>query len=123
MFEFYFIYLCKIYSDNSLNLKISTSFLRICLSFLILTSCSNTEKKEEVPSTSKDIKEAYKDAFLIGSAVNLEVSSGVDSISQNIIIQQFNTITSENLMKAEVVNLEPGVYDFKAADDFVAQLF
>jgi endo-1,4-beta-xylanase len=118
--SFIFIYLRKIYSDNSLNLKISISFLRICLSFLILTSCSNTEKKEEVPSTSKDLKEAYKDAFLIGSAVNLEVSSGVDPISQNIIIQHFNTITPENVMKAEVVNPAPGLYDFKAADDFVA---
>ncbi|PKQ43839.1 endo-1,4-beta-xylanase [Confluentibacter flavum] len=101
-------------------MKISISFLRICLYFLILTSCSNTEKKEEIQSTSKDLKEVYKDAFLIGSAVNLEVSSGVDSISQNIIRRQFNSITPENVMKAEVVNPEPGVYDFKAADDFVA---
>lgn len=101
-------------------MKISTSFLGICLSFLFFASCANTEKKEEVPLTLKDLKEAYKDAFLIGSAVNLEVSSGVDSISENIILQQFNTITPENVMKAEVINPERGVYDFKAADEFVA---
>ncbi|WP_100614156.1 endo-1,4-beta-xylanase [Confluentibacter citreus] len=101
-------------------MKIAISFLRICLSFFILTSCSKTGNKEEVELTLKDLKEAYKDAFLIGSAVNLEVSSGIDSVSQNIIIQQFNSITPENVMKAEVVNPERGVYDFKAADDFVA---
>jgi endo-1,4-beta-xylanase len=101
-------------------MKISTSFLGFCLSFLILASCSKTEKKEEIQSNIKELKEAYKEAFLMGCALNVEVSSGADSVSQNIIVQQFNSITPENVMKAEIVNPEPGVFDFKAADDFVA---
>src|SRR5690606_32191618 len=100
-------------------MKISISFLGICLSFLIFVGCSSTEKRKETPITLQDLKEAYKDAFLIGSALNVEVSSGVDSVSRKIILQQFNSITPENVMKAEVINPEPGVYNFKDADDFV----
>lgn len=100
-------------------MKISSPFLGICLSVLIFVGCSSTEKQKETPTTLQDLKEAYKDAFLIGCALNVEVSSGVDSVSQKIILQQFNTITPENVMKAEVVNPELGVYNFKDADDFV----
>ncbi|WP_198513416.1 endo-1,4-beta-xylanase [Confluentibacter lentus] len=99
-------------------MKISIFFLMICSSVLILVGCSNPKK--EIPSENQvALKEAYKEAFLMGCALNVEVSSGLDSISQNIIVQQFNSITPENVMKAEVVNPEPGVYNFKDADDFV----
>ncbi len=100
-------------------MKIYTPFLGICLSFLIFVGCTSTERQKETPTTLQDLKDAYQDAFLIGCALNVEVSSGVDSISQKIILQQFNSITPENVMKAEVVNPEPGGYDFQAADDFV----
>jgi endo-1,4-beta-xylanase len=114
-----FIYLRKIYSEISLNMKNSVSFLSLCLSFFILMSCSNNEKQKETPTTLVSLKDAYKDAFLMGCALNVEVSSGEDAESQKIILQQFNSITPENVMKAEIVNPERGVYDFKAADDFV----
>jgi len=93
-------------------------FFVVCVPLLILVGCSNP-KKEAEKENQLPLKDVYKEAFLIGSALNLEVSSGVDSVSQKIILQQFNSITPENVMKAEVVNPEPGVYDFKAADDFV----
>src|SRR5690606_6306492 len=98
-------------------MKISTSVLGICFSLLILMSCSSLKQKNEAQSS---LKEAYKDAFLVGVAVNAQVPSGADSLSQSIILQQFNSITPENSMKAEVVNPEPGVYNFEAADEFVA---
>src|SRR5690606_19304883 len=100
-------------------MKNSVSFLSLCLSFFILMSCSNNEKQKETPTTLTSLKDAYKDAFLMGCALNVEVSSGEDAESQKIILQQFNSITPENVMKAEIVNPERGVYDFKAADDFV----
>ena len=100
-------------------MKFLRLFLAIGTFFLILSNCTSpVEKNETTPSLS--LKEAYKDAFLMGSALNEAVSSGVDSVSQKIIIEQFNTITPENVMKAEEVNPEPGVYNFKAADELVA---
>jgi endo-1,4-beta-xylanase len=65
------------------------------------------------------LKEVYHDAFKVGVALNVEVSSGQDTKWIPILTKHFNSITPENVMKAEVVNPEPGVYNFKPADDFV----
>lgn len=66
------------------------------------------------------LKESFKNEFLIGIAMNEEISSGKDAVSQSIILKQFNSITPENVMKAERINPKPGVYNFQPADDFVA---
>ncbi len=66
------------------------------------------------------LKEVYKDAFRIGTAVTPTITSGADKASQDIVINHFNSITVENVMKAALINPEPGVFNFKPADDFVA---
>ena len=43
-----------------------------------------------------------------------------DEASRTIVVRQFNSITAENVMKAEVVNPQPGVFEFGPADAFVA---
>ena len=83
-----------------------------------LTLCGCNDQKKAGDS-SATLKEAFKEAFLIGSAINEEIVSGQDTASQGIAIQQFNTITAENVMKAALVNPEPGVYHFGPADEFV----
>ena len=50
------------------------------------------------------LKQAYKDAFKIGVAVNDDIVSGKDKASQDIAIKHFNTITLENAMKAAIIN-------------------
>lgn len=65
------------------------------------------------------LKDAYKDAFRMGTAVNEAIVSGRDPEDQAITVRQFNTITAENVMKPEVLNPRPGVYDFTAADRFI----
>ena len=65
------------------------------------------------------LKDAYKDAFRTGTAVNEEIVSGSDSASRRIVLQQFNTITAENVLKAGPLNPEPGVYNWAPADAFV----
>ena len=91
-------------------------FLIIILLLIILPSCSSNETKKEKQTILKD---AYKHAFLIGNALNEDIISGKDKQSQEIILQQFNAITPENIMKAAPINPEPGVYNFKPVDDFV----
>lgn len=66
------------------------------------------------------LKDAYAGSFLLGTAVNAEIVSGEDAQSQALVPQHFNAITAENVMKAEVLHPEPGVWDFDAADAFVA---
>jgi len=69
---------------------------------------------------TQTLKDAYKDAFLIGTAVTPAITSGSDKATQDIVVKQFNTITVENVMKAALINPKPGIYNFGPADDYVA---
>lgn len=70
-------------------------------------------------SFGQNLKDSYSGAFKTGTALNHEIVSGLDKVSQNIALQHFNAITAENVMKAEVICPEPGVYNFTQADAFV----
>lgn len=104
---------------------INQHFFKRCTLFLLAaifacTQC-NTAKKINTNTGERNIlKEVYKDAFLIGTAVTPAITSGADKASQDIVIHHFNSITVENVMKAALINPEPGVYNFAPADDFVA---
>src|SRR5690606_12762966 len=65
------------------------------------------------------LKDVYGDAFLIGTAVNDPIVYGRDAAGQQLTLYHFNTITPENVMKAEEINPEPGVYVFGPADALV----
>jgi len=65
------------------------------------------------------LKQAYADAFLLGTAVNDAIVSGRDGRAQALATRHFNAITAENVMKAEVLHPQPGQWDFAAADAFV----
>ncbi|MEZ4703493.1 MAG: endo-1,4-beta-xylanase [Rhodothermales bacterium] len=66
------------------------------------------------------LKEAYAGAFRMGSSVNGAIVAGADSLARDIVLREFNTITSENVLKAGPINPQPGVYRFEPADAFVA---
>ena len=65
------------------------------------------------------LKDAYKDAFKIGCSVNNAIVQGSDLASQQIVLKQFNSLTPENVLKAETVNPRPGVWNFAHADAYV----
>ena len=69
------------------------------------------------PTTLED---AYKGAFLVGAAVNDDIVTGRDSLAQRIVLRQFNSISPENVLKAESVNPRPGVFNWGPADAYVA---
>lgn len=71
-------------------------------------------------TASSSLRDKYKDAFKMGCALNEAIVSGEDKVSQDLVKQHFNTITVENVMKAALVNPEPGVFKWQPADDFVA---
>ena len=70
----------------------------------------------QAPATLKD---AFKDAFVVGSGVNDAIVSGRDAASQELLLRQFSSITAENVLKAGAVNPRPGVLNFAPADAFV----
>lgn len=65
------------------------------------------------------LKEAFKDHFLVGAALNEAQFAGRDKKGASIAIEQFNTITPENVLKWEHVHPELDRYDFAPADKFV----
>lgn len=65
------------------------------------------------------LKEAYKDAFKMGCAVNTQIVSGRDNRSAQIILKQFNAVSPENDLKPEVLHPQPDEWNFQAADRYV----
>jgi endo-1,4-beta-xylanase len=86
-------------------------FLAGGLSFF-LSACSSTSE----PTTLKD---AYAGKFLIGAAINTNISSGRDTASIRVLQEEFNSVTPENCMKSEVLQPEKGVFFFDDADQYV----
>jgi endo-1,4-beta-xylanase len=74
----------------------------------------------QTAEVNQKLKDVYKDAFLIGAAVNPSITSGRDKASQDIVLKHFNAITAENVLKASSINPQPGVYNWRPADDYVA---
>jgi endo-1,4-beta-xylanase len=83
-------------------------------------SCGPAKKMQINTEPAGVLKDVYKDAFLIGTAVTPAITSGTDKASQEIVLKHFNSITVENVMKAALINPQPGVFNFGPADDFVA---
>ena len=89
---------------------------RITLAVILSVGTLATDTSAQPGANLKDV---YGDAFLIGSSVSEENLSGRDPASEAIIRQHFNSITSENVMKAGPIHPKPGVYNFRPADAFV----
>jgi endo-1,4-beta-xylanase len=65
------------------------------------------------------LKEAFKNDFLIGAALNEAEFTGQNSNVAALIKAQFDTISPENVLKWESVHPQPNKYDFAAADQYV----
>lgn len=82
-----------------------------------VAACGN-QKATVVEEPS--LKDAVGDKFLMGVALNVNQSSGVDTSSIKLVKQHFNSIVAENCMKCEVIHPEEDHYDFTLADQFVS---
>ena len=92
---------------NTQKVKI---FYILTLLFVALTGCANHKVT---------LKDALKDKFLIGVAMNESQITEADSSSVAIIKNHFNSITAENCMKSEELQPVEGEFNFKLADQFV----
>lgn len=98
------------------------NLLNIFIIFSLIGSCTSPQpeaNQDPNPTIHTTLKEAYKDAFLVGTALNEDIVSGKDKASQDVVIQHFNTITPENVMKAGPLIPEEDIYNFEPADALV----
>lgn len=65
------------------------------------------------------LKEAYKNSFLIGTALNAAQIQENDAAADAVVKEQFNVLTPENIMKCEIIHPEWNRYDFTLADKLV----
>jgi endo-1,4-beta-xylanase len=79
---------------------------------LICIACSSNSKKPR-------LKDVYKDAFYIGTALDSTQIYGGDPKALAIFKEQFNAVTAENVTKWEKIHPKPNEYNFKPADRFV----
>ncbi|MBH0056503.1 endo-1,4-beta-xylanase [Pseudoalteromonas sp. SWXJZ94C] len=84
------------------------------LSLLLLAGSLSVNAAQD-----QGLKNTFADSFKMGVAVNQDIVTGKNAAAQSIIAKQFNTVTLENAMKAEVIYPQKGKVDFSGADAFI----
>jgi endo-1,4-beta-xylanase len=92
-------------------------FFILLLAAVVNSSCAQGNKTN---AGSPALKDAYQNDFLIGTALNTEQIEEKEPYAAALVPLQFNAITPENIMKAEVIHPEWNRYDFNLADKLVA---
>lgn len=87
---------------------------------LLIASCCHAQTAHAQSTKTPSLKETFKNDFLIGFAINAQQIEGKDTGAARLIPEQFNAVTPENIMKAQI--MQPGwdKYNFDLADKLVA---
>jgi endo-1,4-beta-xylanase len=86
----------------------------VCMCLLpAVVSCGNGA------TSTPALRDAFKNDFLIGAALNDNVVNGKDPNAAAVVGRHFNAITAENVMKWQIIHPELDRYNFEAADRFV----
>ena len=86
--------------------SIRTTVVSLLAAVALITSTSVAFAQE-----TKTLKEALKDKFLIGTAVNTRQASGQDKAGVRVIQEQFNAIVAENCMKSQEMHPKENRYN------------
>src|SRR5436190_3416005 len=101
--------------DTKRYLLLGLCVVAISVTFI---SCSSS-KKVTGSSGSSTLREAYKNDFLIGTALNSQQIEEKDSNAAKLVPEQFSAATPENIMKAEIIHPQWDKYNFDLADKMV----
>lgn len=88
----------------------------LLFSGLMLAGCAAQRSTHTKPLT---LKTAFKNDFLIGTALNAEQVYQKESVTARLVHEQFGAITPENSMKAALIHPGWNRYNFEAADKLV----
>jgi endo-1,4-beta-xylanase len=86
---------------------------------LLLSACTGAQQNSPgagIPS----LRETFRNDFLIGTALNVPQIEERDPKAAALIPLQFNAVTPENIMKAEVIHPQWDKYNFEMGDKLVA---
>ncbi|MCU4162756.1 endo-1,4-beta-xylanase [Carboxylicivirga caseinilyticus] len=85
----------------------------LILILTLFSACTQPQKQEP------GLKDALKDKFFIGTALNTNQIFGKDTLGLELIKKNFNSVVAENCMKSEVIHPKEDEYNFTKADKFV----
>ena len=92
-----------------------TKRLLFCLCAVLLgVGSAFAQNRGAVQEPTDGLKDAYKDYFMIGVAVNNR--NVTDEAQIALIKREFNSITAENAMKPQPTEPEKGVFNWEDAD-------
>jgi endo-1,4-beta-xylanase len=104
----------------------ASSLLTIAALFMLQNKSGEISFYSGCNSTGKDsmkentLKAAFKNDFLIGTALNSSQIEEKDTGAFILVPRQFNAITPENVMKCEVIHPEWDRYNFDLPDKLVS---
>jgi endo-1,4-beta-xylanase len=81
---------------------------------------SSNKQSDSAQQQMASLKDVFKKDFTIGTAMNTPQIEEKDPVTDKLIRQQFNVVTPENIMKAEVIHPQWNEYNFDLADKLVA---
>ncbi len=87
--------------------------------FLLVFSLALVAGTVSSQCKNTSLKDAYKNIFYIGVAMNSSQINGIAKTEIDIIEKQFNSVVAENCMKNEVIQPKEGKFDFRLSDQFV----
>ena len=87
--------------------------LYLLVSILSFVGCKPAKE------TPQSLKDAFKDFFYVGTALNEQQILGIDADAVRVVESQFNSITPENIMKSEEIHPEEDRFYFDLSDKFV----
>ena len=88
---------------------------------IVLTACHTASSGTASATAPRGgLKEAFKGAFRVGTALNPQQFGERDTASVALILREFNAITPENVLKWEVVHPQPNRFEFGPSDQYVA---
>ena len=93
-------------------------FVSLTTVAILIISCSSS-KKATTSIAKPTLREAYKNDFLIGTALNTQQIEEKDTSAAELVPVQFNAATPENIMKAEIIHPQWDKYNFDLADKMV----
>ena len=86
---------------------------------LVVCSCGSGKKASSTAAGQPGLKQVFSGDFAIGAALNSRQILSRDPGAAALIPAQFNAITPENIMKAEIIHPAWDRYDFSLADSIV----
>jgi len=91
---------------------------QLCWAFFLISTISCTANNS-TNTPSPTLKDAFRGQFLIGIAVNERQFTEADPKAVQLITNNFNSISPENVLKWQSVHPSPETYTFDMADKFV----